>query len=109
MAGQFLQGVTESMLHLGNQTRAAVETMAANQRNMASNMESTTTGAWLGMGSRACADGHSLWDGNSTSRVLMPGNQMGDNITTVGNLYDNTDLNAQSLMSGIGSAINPTA
>jgi uncharacterized protein YukE len=108
MAGQFLQGVTESMLHLANQHRAEVETMAGSQRNMAANMEATAS-QWMGSGSNACQQVHSSWDSNSTSRVLVPGNHIGDNISTVGNLYDNTDLNAQSTMSSIGSAINPTA
>jgi uncharacterized protein YukE len=108
MAGQFLQGTTESMLHLANQTRAEVEAMAASQRNMAANMEATSA-QWMGSGSNASQQVYSSWDGNSTSRVLVPGNQIGDNISTVGNLYDSTDLNAQSMMSGVGSAINPTA
>jgi hypothetical protein len=110
MAGQYLQGTTESMHQLGLRTKDAVETMTSQQRSMLTNMEATTgPGIWQGMGSGACSQTHFAWDGNNTSKVLVPGHQMGDNIITVTNLYDSTDLGVQSALNGIAAGINPTA
>jgi len=108
MAGQFLHGVTENMHHLANQTRANMDQVAGTKQKMNGDVEAMGT-QWLGAGSNACQQGHSLWSGTADTRVIQPGMQMGDNITTAGNLYDNVDLNAQATMNGIGTAINPSA
>jgi uncharacterized protein YukE len=108
MAGQFLQGTTESMHHLANQVRANVDQMAGTKQAMNGHVEAMSA-QWLGAGSNANQQGHSVWDGSTTSRVLHPGAQIGDNITTSANVYDSVDQSSMSRMAGIGQAINPTA
>jgi uncharacterized protein YukE len=108
MAGQFLHGITENMHHLANQTRANIDQMAGTKQAMTGHVEAMGS-QWLGAGSNACQQGHGVWDGSTTTRVLHPGMQMGDNVTTAGNLYDNVDQSAMSTMAGVGAAINPSA
>lgn len=108
MAGQFLHGVTENMHHLANQTRANIDQIAGTKQAMNGQVEAMGA-QWLGAGSNACRSGHDVWNGSTDTRVIHPGLQIGDNVQTAANMYDNVDLGAQSTLSGIGAAINPSA
>jgi uncharacterized protein YukE len=108
MSGQFLQGTTESMHHLGNQVRANIEQMTSTKQAMNGHVEAMSA-QWMGAGSNANQQGHGMWDQSTMARVLRPGTEVGDNITTSANIYDQTDTSVQGRMAGVGAAINPVA
>ncbi|MFI5713013.1 hypothetical protein [Kribbella sp. NPDC051620] len=103
-----LSGITESMLHLGNNTRSNMADMLSTKQALKGHMESARPG-FMGQGGDASQITHEDWDIMDTNRVHLPGLDVADQVTNIANGYDQADLDIKGLVGSLGQAINPSA